>query len=64
MLNEMHRQFSAGIQVHEFPSFVSIGKKLLVSHYLLTDFQTVAVIPVSSHGVLQLGSSFSVSLPL
>lgn len=60
----MHDQFSAGMQVCDFhfaPVFV-LGISLLFRNYCIVLFsQTVAVIPVLPHGVVQIGSFLPVS---
>lgn len=60
----MHHQFSAGMQVcgfHFSPRFVRLFIAVSSNSFVLV-LQTVAVIPVLPHGVVQLGSFLPVSL--
>ena len=66
VLNELHQQFLAGMQVWSFCYIIlSLWMKLFPLVVLWTAFvsclQTIAVIPVLPHGVVQLGSFFAVS---
>jgi hypothetical protein len=60
----MHHQFLAGMQVcdiHFAPLFVLDFSSLFRNYCIVLFLQTVAVIPVLPHGVIQLGSFFPVN---
>jgi len=64
VLNEVHHQFSAGMQVCKLPICSNFCNNLQSAFHESFSFffgQTIAVIPVCPHGVLQLGSSLAVS---
>lgn len=61
----MHHQFSAGIQVCDFNYAPCLVIKLVFMFHDTLSYsflQTIAVIPVLPHGVVQLGSFLPVSL--